>query len=82
MATTPTTTPAAVSTASKPASPNLAKRGNNRQPARQAYKVYRPSQTVKRWTETLKGHLKVQKLTPEQRGAIAFFTLHPERGNN
>lgn len=55
------------------------KRGNNRQPARQAYKVYRPSKTVKRWTETLKGYLKVQKLSPEQRGAVAFFTIQPEK---
>lgn len=75
--TTTTTNTAATSAAT-----NSAKRGNNRQPSRQAYKVYRPSQTVKRWTETLKGYLKTRKLTPEQRGAIAFFTLHPERGNN
>ena len=77
MATTPNTSSTSTN-ASKPA----AKRGDNRQPARQAYKVHRPSKTVKRWTETLKGYLKVQKLTPEQRGAVAFFTMYPERNAN
>ena len=75
---TTTTTTASSSATAKPASA-ATKRGNNLQPSRQTYKNHRPSQTVKRWTETIKSYLKVRAITPEQRSAIAFFTLQPER---
>lgn len=80
MSTTPASTTTTTSTGPT-AKRSSGKQGNNRQPKRQIYKT-RPSQTVKRWTETLKSVCGVARLTPEQRGAIAFFTLSSDRSAN
>lgn len=71
------TTPSTTSTAAV----STQKRGSNKQGKRQVYKA-RPSQTIKRWTETLKSRLGVSRLSPEQRGALAYFTLHSDRSAN
>lgn len=57
------------------------KRGSNKQGKRQVYKA-RPSKTIKVWTETIKAKLGVNRLSPEQRGALAYFTLHSDRSAN
>lgn len=54
------------------------KRGDNKQPKSQRYSA-RPSKTIKVWTETLKAVSKTGKLTGEQRGALAYFTLKSDR---
>jgi len=71
----------APSTTSSSSAVSTQKRGSNKQGKRQAYSA-RPSQTIKRWTETLKGQLGVNRLSPEQRGALAYFTLHSDRSAN
>lgn len=71
----------ATTTLSTPSLSSAQKRGSNKQGKRQAYSA-RPSQTIKRWTETLKGQLGVNRLSPEQRGALAYFTLHSDRSAN
>jgi hypothetical protein len=75
MATTPTTS-------STSASKSPAKNGSNRQPKRQTYKAFRPDKKVKRWTETLKSKFGASKLSPEQRSAVAFFMIQPERNGS
>lgn len=75
MATTPTSTATTATTSSS------AKSGSNRQPKGQLYKT-RPSKTIKVWTETLKSAKGVSRLSPAQRGALAFFTLQSDRSAN
>lgn len=71
----------ATTTSSTSTSSSAQKRGSNKQGKRQAYKA-RPSKTIKVWTETLKSRLGANRLSPEQRGALAFFTLHSDRSAN
>lgn len=72
---------ATITTTSTASSSSAQKRGSNKQGKRQVYKA-RPSKTIKVWTETLKSRLGVNRLSPEQRGALAFFTLHSDRSAN
>lgn len=74
-----TTASSTSSTAS--AAVSTQKRGSKNQPKQQLYKA-RPSKTIKVWTETLKSVKGVNRLSPEQRGALAFFTLHSDRSAN
>ncbi len=69
------------STTSSSSAVSTQKRGSNKQGKRQVYKA-RPSKTIKVWTETLKSRLGVNRLSPEQRGALAYFTLHSDRSAN
>ena len=80
MSNTPASTTVTTSTGPT-AKRSSGKQGNNRQPKRQIYSAS-PSRTIKRWTEALKSLHRVSGLTPEQRGAIAFFTLSSDRSAN
>lgn len=48
-------------------------KGSPKMPRRQLYKPQKGS-PIKRWTELMVSRLK-RALTPEERGALAFFTI-------
>lgn len=61
---------------------NYKPRGSNRQPKRQRY-FAEPSREIKRATEMYQFIVGRKRLTPEERGALAFFTYQvEERGEN
>lgn len=56
---------------------NKKPRGKNNQPPRQYYRAY-SSRSIKRATESFKRMVNRNKTTPEEKSALAFFTLQPQ----